>query len=158
MEKELIKFHHFSALLLSCCHKKQEHLFAPLRLCVSASLRETFWLRPSALVTLVTRNFSHSKKGVIPSFPPCLPCHPGKHQRAGHSSNLPPPPAVFPTADSSPRFARFGMTRERSFHPEERQPPVSSRGASATRDLQWKTQAGGRPKPEKTLQGIIAKL
>ena len=92
-----------------------------MRLCVSVSLRETFWLRPSALVTLVTRNFSHSKKGVIPSFPPCLPCHPGKHQRAGHSSNLPPPPAVFPTADSSPRFARFGMTRERSCHPEERQ-------------------------------------
>jgi hypothetical protein len=38
-----------SALLLSYCHKKQEHLFASLRLCVSASLRETFWLRPSAL-------------------------------------------------------------------------------------------------------------
>jgi hypothetical protein len=36
MEKELIKFHHFSALLLSYCHKKQENLFAPLRLCVFA--------------------------------------------------------------------------------------------------------------------------
>jgi hypothetical protein len=28
-----------SALLLSYCHKKQENLFAPLRLCASASLR-----------------------------------------------------------------------------------------------------------------------
>jgi hypothetical protein len=77
-------------------------------------------------------------------------CHPGKRQRARHSSNPPPPPAVFPTADSSPRFARFGMTRESNCHPEERQPPVSSRGASATRDLQWRTQTGGWPKPEKT--------
>jgi hypothetical protein len=31
--------------------KKQEHLFA--------SLGETFWLRSSALVTVVTRNFNH---------------------------------------------------------------------------------------------------
>jgi hypothetical protein len=31
----------FSALFLSYCHKKQENLFA--------SLRKTFWLRPSAL-------------------------------------------------------------------------------------------------------------
>jgi hypothetical protein len=44
----------FSALLLSYCHKKQENLFA--------SLRETFWLRPSALVHL-TLEFSR----VIPS-------------------------------------------------------------------------------------------
>jgi hypothetical protein len=57
-----------------------------------------------SIVILVTQ------KSVIPNSPPRLPCHPGKHQRAGHSSNLLPPPAVFPTADSSPRFARFGMT------------------------------------------------
>jgi hypothetical protein len=80
-----------------------------------------------SIVILVTQ------KSVIPSSPPRLPCHPGKHQRARHSSNPPPPPAVFPTADSSPRFARFGMTRERNCHPEERQPPVSSRGASTSR-------------------------
>jgi hypothetical protein len=37
-------------------------------LCAFAPLRETFWLRPSALVTVVTRNFSHSEK-VLPRIP-----------------------------------------------------------------------------------------
>jgi hypothetical protein len=105
-----------------------------------------------SIVILVT------PKSVIPNSPPRIACHPGKHQRARHSSNPPPPPAVFPTADSSPRFARFGMTRERNCHPEERQPPVSSRGASVTRNPQLRAKARGEPKPEKTLQGIIAKL
>ena len=64
-------------------------------------------------------------------------------------------PPIFPTADASPTF---GMTREKGVipnppprlpcHPEE----------LATRDLQLRTQTGGWPKPEKTLQGIIAKL
>jgi hypothetical protein len=80
-----------------------------------------------SIVILITQ------KSVIPNSPPRLPCHPGKPQRAGHSSNPPPPPAVFPTEDSSPRFARFGMTRERNCHPEERQPPVSSRRAPTSR-------------------------
>jgi hypothetical protein len=82
-----------------------------------------------SIVILITQ------KSVIPNSPHRLPCHPGKHQRAGHSSNLLPPPAVFPTADSSPRFARFGMTRESDCHPEEYQPPVSSREASASKAL-----------------------
>jgi hypothetical protein len=82
-----------------------------------------------SIVILVT------PKSVIPNPPPRIACHPGKHQRARHSSNPPPPPAVFPTADSSPRFARFGMTRERNCHPEECQPSVSSRKASASKAL-----------------------
>jgi hypothetical protein len=57
-----------------------------------------------------------------------------------------------PTSRVIPRSANLPC------HPEERQPPMSSRGASATRDLQWRTQAEGGPKAKKTLQGIIAKL
>jgi hypothetical protein len=52
MEKELIKFHHFSALLLSYCHKKQENLFAPLRFCISA--------RDILVAAIRVSHFSHS--------------------------------------------------------------------------------------------------
>jgi hypothetical protein len=46
-------------------------------------------------------------------------------QRRGISSSFAPPPAVFPTADSS---HPFGMTREKG-HSEERSDPLSFRGA-----------------------------
>jgi hypothetical protein len=52
MEKELIQFHHFSALLLSYCHKKQENLFAPLRLCAFA--------RDFLVAPIRVSHFSHS--------------------------------------------------------------------------------------------------
>jgi hypothetical protein len=87
-----------------------------------------------SIVILVTQ------KSVIPNPPSPLPCHPESTASPPVSSRIhrlpsrviPNPPPPLPC------------------HPESTaSPPVSSRGASATRDLQWRTQTGGWPKPEK---------
>jgi hypothetical protein len=84
---------------------------------------------------------------ILPEAPPYLPviprstnfpCYPGKHQRAGHSSNLPPPPAVFPTADSS---LALGMTAGEAVMSKcfplscRSAPPAVIPRSGATRDL-----------------------
>jgi hypothetical protein len=122
-----------TALLLSCCHKKQEHLFASLRLCVFARDILVAAIRIRGILRLSSaacRQVSENSR----TFPP--------FEKGGLGG-----------------ISIVILVTQKRGHPESPvSPPVSSRGASATRNPQLRAQARGVPKPEKTLEGIIAKL